>query len=264
MGSMATLDDTNRVNFATYSDESLLGWYDSQNELLAPERVILEQLRPELANKRLLDIGVGGGRTTKHLLEISRDYTGIDYSPQFVSLVSRKFWIDSVFNCDARDLSRFRDAAFDFVLFSFNGLDYVDHEGRLTALREVHRVLEPGGAFVFSTHNRSWRDLGKMPWHRSPKWRSGFVKDCLTALVHTGRRRRMRRLEQRTTEYAILNDIAHAYSLLHYHIAIPDQIRQLEAIGFGDTTAYNMRGEAVADDTEDGTTHFLTRKRANG
>ena len=257
---MASLEDANRVNLATYSDAGLLGWYDRQDGLLPAERVILEQLRPELAGKRLLDIGVGGGRTTRYLLDISRDYTGIDYAPQFVSLVRRKFSLDTIFHCDARDMRRFPDAAFDFVLFSFNGLDYVDHEGRLQALGEVCRVLAPDGAFVFSTHNRSWRDVGKLPWQRSPKWRSGFVKDCLTALAQTGRRRRMKQLEQRTPEYAILNDLAHAYSLLHYHIAIPDQVRQLEARGFGDTVAYNMSGAAVRDDTHDSTTYFLTRK----
>jgi SAM-dependent methyltransferase len=257
---MASLEDANRVNLATYSDAGLLGWYDRQDGLLPAERAILERLRPELDNKRLLDIGVGGGRTTRHLLEISRDYTGIDYAPQFVSLVRRKFSLDTVFHCDARDMRRFPDHGFDFVLFSFNGLDYVDHEGRLQALGEVHRVLAPGGAFVFSTHNRSWSDVGKLPWQRSPRWRSGFVNDCLTALVQSGRRRRMKRLEQRTPEYAILNDLAHAYSLLHYHIAIPDQVRQLEALGFGDTVAYNMSGAAVRDDTHDSTTYFLTRK----
>jgi SAM-dependent methyltransferase len=261
---MAALLDANRVNLATYSNAGLLSWYDRQSGLLAPERVILGRLRTELANKRLLDIGVGGGRTTRHLLAISGDYTGIDYAPQFVSLVRRKFSLDTIFHCDARDMARFRDAAFDLVFFSFNGLDYVDHEGRQQALREVHRVLAPRGAFVFSTHNRSWTHIGKLPWQQLPMWRPGFVRDCLTALVHTGRRRRMRRLEQRTTEYAILNDLAHAYSLLHYHITIPDQIRQLAAHGFGDTVAFDMSGTSVEDDVRHGSTYFLTRKASGG
>jgi SAM-dependent methyltransferase len=258
---MDALEDANHVNLATYSNAGLLGWYDRQDGLLAVERAILEGLRPELMHKRLLDIGVGGGRTTKYLLDISRDYTGIDYAPQFVSLVRRKFALDSVFHCDARDLRRFADAAFDFVLFSFNGLDYVDHAGRLQVLAEVRRVLEPGGAFVFSTHNRSWKDVGKLPWQRSPLWRSGIVKDTLITLVQSGRRRRMRRLERHTRDYAILNDFAHAYSLLHYHITIPEQVRQLEASGFGSTVAYNMSGVPVRDDTHFSTTYFLTRKQ---
>ena len=252
--------DANRLNFATYSDAGLLRWYDQQDGLMKPERVILDHLRGELANRPLLDIGVGGGRTTKYLLEISRNYTGIDYAPQFVSLVRRKFGLDTIFLCDARDMRRFADEAFDFVLFSFNGLDYIDHAGRLQALDEVRRVLKPGGAFAFSTHNRGWRDIGKLPWQRSPKWRSGFVRDCATALVHSGRRRRMKRLEQQTREYAILNDLAHGYSLLHYHITIPDQVRQLQARGFGDTVAYDMSGAVVRDDADYGMAYFLTRK----
>ena len=56
--------DANRLNFATYSDAGLLRWYDQQDGLMKPERVILDHLRGELANRPLLDIGVGGGRTT--------------------------------------------------------------------------------------------------------------------------------------------------------------------------------------------------------
>ena len=67
-------------------------------------------------------------------------------------------------------------------------------------------------------------------------------------------------LEQQTPEYAILNDIAHAYSLLHYHTPVPEQRRQLHGRGFADTVAYDMTGAVVTDDTKYGTVHFLTRK----
>lgn len=257
---MAAAEDANRLNLLTYSDAGLLRWYGQQDGLMAPERVILQKLRPEIANRRLLDVGVGGGRTTRPLLEISRDYTGIDYSPQFVTLVKQKYRLDRIFECDVRDMSRFPDAGFDCVLFSYNGLDYIDHEGRLKALREIHRVLSPGGAFVFSTHNRSWMHAGRLPWQMGRAWTYDLLTDCLTALRFMARRRRMKRLEQHTEEYAILNDIAHDYSLLHYHITIPAQIRQLQAHGFGETEAYDMGGTKVTDDVRYGSTYFVTQK----
>jgi len=57
---------------------------------------------------------------------------------------------------DARDLSAFADESFDFVLFSYNGLDCVGHADRLQVLAEVHRVVRPGGVFMFSSHNMDW------------------------------------------------------------------------------------------------------------
>ena len=47
----------------------------------------------------------------------------------------------------------FKDNSFDFVLFSYNGVDYVDHADGLAILREIRRLIRPGGYFCFSTHN---------------------------------------------------------------------------------------------------------------
>jgi ubiquinone/menaquinone biosynthesis C-methylase UbiE len=69
--------------------------------------------------------------------------------------------------CDARNLSMFSDNSFDVVFFSFNGIDYVGHAGRLAILAEVHRVLRPDGVFWFSTHNRDVKS--------ESLWRTKFV-----------------------------------------------------------------------------------------
>jgi SAM-dependent methyltransferase len=46
------------------------------------------------------------------------------------------------------------DAAYDAVVFSFNGIDTIRSDGsRARCLGEISRILEPGGVFIFSSHN---------------------------------------------------------------------------------------------------------------
>jgi SAM-dependent methyltransferase len=50
-------------------------------------------------------------------------------------------------------MSRFADNSFDFILFSFNGIDYVNSSDRSIVFREIYRICKPDGIFCFSTHN---------------------------------------------------------------------------------------------------------------
>ena len=44
---------------------------------------------------------------------------------------------------------------FAYVLFAFNGLMQIPkQENRIKAMKEIRRVLQPGGIFVFTTHDR--------------------------------------------------------------------------------------------------------------
>src|SRR5262249_48458768 len=94
--------------------------------------------------------------TTRHLLSRCRSYQAIDYAPAMIEACRAKFACcgPDVFKvADARDLSHERVGSYDFVIFSYNGLDYVNHDDRLRVLREIHRVLRPAGLFLFSTHS---------------------------------------------------------------------------------------------------------------
>lgn len=50
------------------------------HDFLTTERVILGNIQDEILGREILDIGVGGGRTTLHLLALSSRYVGIGYS----------------------------------------------------------------------------------------------------------------------------------------------------------------------------------------
>ena len=60
------------------------------------------------------------------------------------------------------NLSMFDSASFDFVLFSYNGIDTMSHVNRLRVFDEVFRLLVSGGLFAFSSHNlESSRHCGR-------------------------------------------------------------------------------------------------------
>lgn len=253
-----------QINRQAYSSRTALRFYEHQAALFPAERVIFEKLRPQIAGKRLLDIGIGAGRTTPFLLEISREYVGIDFSPVLIECARAKFGLDALYQCDARDMQLLADGSFDFALFSFNGLDCLSHEGRLRALREIRRVLGTDGLLVFSSHNRQWKHTGKPPWkmRHAERWTLASLKAFIWACACQLRHRRMRRLEVNETDYAILNDNGLRYRCLIYFISISAQIEQLQQLGFGPADSYNMEGRRVESDDESPWIYYVTRKAA--
>jgi ubiquinone/menaquinone biosynthesis C-methylase UbiE len=250
-------------NYTAYTNDKTVRWYAQRSGLTEAERVILDRVKGEITDKRLLDIGVGGGRTTASLLEISRDYTAIDYSPAMVRMTKRRYGIDSIYCCDARNMNRFATDTFDFALFSFNGLDCLSHEDRLIALREIYRVLKPGGIFVFSSHNRAG-DAAKFPWQQKDRALSwSVIKRCIKVLIAMPRHWQMRRLEIRQAEYAILNDTALAFSALTYYIEVGAQKWQLDMSGFEQVVAFDEKGVIVDQDDSSPWIYYLARKGGN-
>jgi ubiquinone/menaquinone biosynthesis C-methylase UbiE len=63
----------------------------------------------------MLDIGVGGGRTTKYFFPLAKEYVGIDYSPEMIQACKKKFPELRFEVADVRNLSLFGDGHFDFT-----------------------------------------------------------------------------------------------------------------------------------------------------
>jgi SAM-dependent methyltransferase len=143
------------INRRTWRDASTVRWFRRlEGWTDRGERAALELAAVEAKDQPILDLGVGGGRTVPLLRAVSRDYVALDYTPELVAACRQKYPDADVRHGDARDLSRFADGSFRLVVFSFNGIDSVNADDRMTILREVHRVLCPGGLFLFSAHNR--------------------------------------------------------------------------------------------------------------
>jgi SAM-dependent methyltransferase len=102
----------------------------------------------------ILDLGVGAGRTTPFLSQLASRYVGLDYSKTMIQVCQAKFPHLVFAVADAADLSQFSDSAFDAVIFSFNGVDYLfPDEKPLACFTECRRVLKDHGVFIFSSHN---------------------------------------------------------------------------------------------------------------
>jgi ubiquinone/menaquinone biosynthesis C-methylase UbiE len=233
-------------NREVYERRPVAGRYASRSDLQPAEAAILRRYAPEVAGGRILDLGVGGGRTTASLLELSSDYVGVDYSHKMIELCRGRFPSVQFHVGDARDLSDFSDSSFDFVLFSYNGIDEVDHLDRLAVLGEIHRIIKPGGLFAFSSHNRNfqvpkpwdWRHLAVDPLRHPVR----FGKQVISYPIGIVNYLRQVHRAQEEEEYRMAVDMSYRYVLVHYHITIAAQQKQLEAVGFGGVEALGSDG----------------------
>lgn len=188
---------------------------------------------------QMLDIGVGGGRTTLHFAPAVASYIGIDSSAEMIAACRQRFanqgfanqgFANRVFECgDARAMPQFKDNSFDFVLFSFNGLDYMPHADRLRVLQEVRRICRPGGYFCFSSHNLQAME-------QTFCWRNQLSRNPLTTysnlvmlLLLRGLNRSMSPRRLKALNYAVIRDESHNFRLQTYYVRPQAQIQQLAA-----------------------------------
>ena len=93
-----------------------------------------------------LDVGCGEGRLTRELAARGHDLVGIDVSPTMVAAARAQSPKLEFVEADAAQLP-FDDEAADLAVAFMSLMDIDDMQG---AVREVARVLEPGGRFVLA------------------------------------------------------------------------------------------------------------------
>jgi SAM-dependent methyltransferase len=146
---------------------------------------------------------------------------------------------------DLSDMSSFEDGSYDAIVAPFCVVDVLGDTERRRVLREMHRVLVADGLLILSTHNREYAPHIPHPTRiiaRRPR-------RVLENLRHVPRRLRNRRrllpLQREETDYAILIDEAHDFTLLHYYILRDDQARQLAELGFALLECLELGGGSV-------------------
>ncbi|MHC4321009.1 MAG: class I SAM-dependent methyltransferase [Planctomycetota bacterium] len=238
------------MNKKKYESKSVVSSYINMR-LQNPEVMILVKHRESIAGKRVLDIGCGSGRTTAILKNLSSDYIGLDYSLEMVESCRKRFESVRFIHGDARNMNEFKDEEFDYVMFSFNGLDSINHEDRLKGLREIRTVLKQDGLFVFSSHNRNHRYAISRPKVEFATTPCKQVENFIKFFKSTRNRLRNKNHQVFNEQYAIINDVAHNYAMLTYYIDKKNQKSQLEDVGFETIEMYDTLGNLLNLDSDD-------------
>jgi SAM-dependent methyltransferase len=233
------------------------------------EEGVLAELRPSLEGARVLELGCGAGAITRQLLQSTDRVVGVDVSPAMVEYCRRTFPAGEFRVADLRDLTPFAAGSFDVVVAGDNLVDVLTHDERPRVLKDIRRLLADGGLFYFSTHNRNSREALEAS-RRGPRLRrerhpyrqlralAGFVQGRLN-------HRRLRHHQLLEADWAILNDPAHRWALLHHYISRGAEAEELAACGFELLSVRGVDGPPLEPSDDDGgfwDLHYVARARS--
>jgi SAM-dependent methyltransferase len=244
-----------QANLAAMRLRKTVVHYAAETYTHPAEQMLYDSIAESAAGKPILDIGVGGGRTVPLLTAISTNYTAVDYSPEMVAAFKQRFPGLRILHANAVDLSAFDDASMFLVVFSCCGIDMVGHADRRKILHEVRRVLAPGGAFIFSTHNLESRlqDLSIRdivvpidPTLNPLKLTWGVARSARRVWNY----HKLKPLTERHEDWAILNSEYHAFGTLMHYITVGAQRSDLAEAGFApDPLVYNAEASPILGDS---------------
>jgi len=139
-------------NLQVYNRAEVAAHYAVLDYLTPCEQLLFDlYIKP---NAAVVDLGVGGGRTTPYLSPRASRYVGVDYASEMIRICRQKYPGLEFLEAEASDLSALGSCSFDAVVCAFNGLDYViSDEARALCFKECRRILKPEGVLLFSSHN---------------------------------------------------------------------------------------------------------------
>lgn len=143
--------NTDNSNKKSYNDTEIVNYYTDFNAagLFHYEVMLIEKYFK--VGGRTLDIGCGAGRVTIPLHERGYQVTGMDYAEKMVAAAKK---LNGAIDYRVGNIlsTPFENQEFDNIIFSFNGLMLLEsYEKRLSAVKEVCRLLKDDGKFIFTT-----------------------------------------------------------------------------------------------------------------
>ncbi len=163
----------NAVYYIGTVDAQTIDEFFNKGALKAEEltRGFLKAMNFDPAGKRMLDIGCGIGEMTRFFSDIFGQAYGVDFSGEMIKRANElnKDKPNLFFKANnGVDLSIYEDDLFDFC-FSYAVFEHVPRlEIIASYIREIDRVLKPGGLFKFQARGSRWVRVFKIiPIHRS-------------------------------------------------------------------------------------------------
>lgn len=122
----------------------------------------------DISGMKVLDAMCGSGQTTEYLLSRGAMVTGLDLSNEVISSFRSRWTNCAVVQRSLLD-SCLPDQSFDCVAI-VGGLHHI-HPNLKAAMREIHRVLKPGGYFCFmEPHTSSFPDVIRRIWYKHDRF----------------------------------------------------------------------------------------------
>jgi 2-polyprenyl-3-methyl-5-hydroxy-6-metoxy-1,4-benzoquinol methylase len=109
----------------------------------------------------VLEVGCGQGRGLELLIPKAKTFTAVDKIESVVKELQQKFPTAKFKSMNIPPLDGIADNSFDTVI-SFQVIEHIKDDELF--LREIYRVLKPGGLAMLTTPNRKM-SLTRNPWH---------------------------------------------------------------------------------------------------
>lgn len=109
----------------------------------------------------VLEVGCGEGRGVSTLLKHAKSFTAVDKIREVIDGLQRKYPAGKFISMNIPPLGGLEDNTYDSIV-SFQVIEHIQDD--FLFLKEIHRVLRPGGIALLTTPNRKM-SLSRNPWH---------------------------------------------------------------------------------------------------
>jgi len=162
---MATQTKTKHINVSQEEvdkfNELAHKWWDEGGEFkplhqINPLRLNFIHEKVNLKNKKVLDVGCGGGILSESMAKLGADVTGIDMGEKVINIAklhALQSKLDIDYQCTSLEVLASQDSPLFDVITCMEMLEHVPEPSSIVSL--CAKILKPGGTLFMSTINRN-------------------------------------------------------------------------------------------------------------